>query len=225
VQAPAGASAPVWAPERASFGPKAPAIAMAGRPWWTKRGLAQVGAPWQRDRGSARHREAPFLRPPGRTKTRRQGAPLRQNQPKPTAQKVWGAPWRRVSVSASQIKNGAARGRGESRSRAAPLVVPADVDPVTRGVPTGPGRAAARQGGDEPRSKPAVGRGVRGIRPSGTSSTCQISTCNHKTTGYSNRVNFFRRDNGVQEIAPFRRLVDERTYQWVRCYPTVTHSL
>src|SRR5213082_2805220 len=79
-----GASAPVWAPERASFGPKAPAIAMVGRPWQAKARMGPRGAPWQRDRGSARHREAPSLRPPGRTKTRRQGAPPPQDQPKLT---------------------------------------------------------------------------------------------------------------------------------------------
>src|SRR5213082_3375480 len=46
----------------ASFGPKAPAIAMAGRPLIKDQPKAKSpghGAPWQRDRGSARHRDAP----------------------------------------------------------------------------------------------------------------------------------------------------------------------
>ena len=59
---PGGASAPVQPPERASFGPKAPAIAMAGRPLIKDQPKAKSpghGAPWRRDRGSARHRDAP----------------------------------------------------------------------------------------------------------------------------------------------------------------------
>ena len=86
-----GASAPVRPPERASFGPKAPAIAMAGRPWWTKRDLAQVGRPGSAIAEARDTAKRPLCGRQAARKTRRQGAPLRQNQPKPTAQRR-GAP-------------------------------------------------------------------------------------------------------------------------------------
>src|SRR5207248_2830534 len=74
---------------------------MAGRPWQAKARMGPRGAPWQRDRGSARHREAPSLRPPGRTKNATAGGAPATKPTKADSTKAWGAPWRRVSVSAS----------------------------------------------------------------------------------------------------------------------------
>ena len=82
-----------------------------------------------------------------------------------------------------------------------PADAPAAMDPVARGSANGAGGAAARQGGDELRAYPAAAEECVESSGAGRKSTCQISTSNHKTTGYSIRVIFLTNVNGMQQVS------------------------
>ncbi len=74
---------------------------MAGRPWWTKRDLAQVGRPGSAIAEARDTAKRPLCGRQAARKTRRQGAAPATKPTKAYSTKAWGAPWRRVSVSAS----------------------------------------------------------------------------------------------------------------------------